>query len=87
MAEHRSRSEAPDHGPIEFARFHTDMFISGKSVTPNGPASVKDGWELIEDGEFLWMRYRGNGWGRVHASNVRYVQYAPPRAQASTIVA
>ncbi len=65
------------HGPIESARFHTDLFIGGKQVTPNGPASTTEGWVLVEDGDFLWLKHRDGAWGKTHMSNVRYIRYLP----------
>jgi len=63
------------HGPIASARFHTDLFIGGKQITPNGPAEVSQGWTMVEDGDFLWLRYRDGAWGKTHQSNVRFVLY------------
>jgi hypothetical protein len=65
------------HGPIAAARFLTDVFAGNKQVTPNNPAETKDGWTLIEHGQFLWMRYQAGPWCKIHMSNVRYINYAP----------
>jgi hypothetical protein len=63
------------HGPIASARFHTDLFIGGKQITPNGPAETSQGWTMVEDGDYLWLRYRDGAWGKTHQSNVRFVLY------------
>jgi hypothetical protein len=30
---------------------------------------------MIEDGDFLWLRYREGPWGKTHQSNVRFILY------------
>lgn len=62
-------------GPIASVRVHTNMFVGNKELTPNNPAETSAGWSLVEDGDYLWLRYQDGPWARTHASNVRFVLY------------